>query len=151
MADSWYYTQGKDRKGPVSSARLKAMADEGWLTPKDLVWKEGMPNWISAEKVRGLFGNALVQKLKEAVDGVVSKPADNETQLTTTPTKPQPATGTTPAPAAPKAGKGSSGLDWTNPKPRHLLAGCGGFIAALGIAFTAIAQSPLALALTLGG
>jgi len=32
-----------------------------------------------------------------------------------------------------------------------MLAGCGGFIAALGIAFTAVATSPFALAFTLGG
>ncbi|MFM7033865.1 MAG: hypothetical protein ACKOYJ_01535 [Planctomycetia bacterium] len=32
-----------------------------------------------------------------------------------------------------------------------MIAACGGFLAALGIAFTAIAQSPVALAFTLGG
>lgn len=42
-------------------------------------------------------------------------------------------------------------LDWDNLTPRHMLAGCGGFIAALGIAFTAVATSPFALAFTLGG
>jgi hypothetical protein len=34
---------------------------------------------------------------------------------------------------------------------RHLLAGCGGFLAVLGIAFTVIAQSRVALAFTLSG
>ena len=36
-------------------------------------------------------------------------------------------------------------------RPRHVLAACGGFLAALGIAFTVIAQSRLALAFTLSG
>jgi len=152
MADDWYYTQSNERKGPVSAAKLKAMADEGWLTPDDLVWKKGMPNWVPAGKVRGLFGNALVQKLKDAVEGVVSQPAESDPQPDTPPAQYQPttsiavtATTTTPADNA------QPSLDWANLKPRHLLAGCGGFIAALGIAFTAIAQSPLALAFTLSG
>jgi len=151
MADDWYYSQGNVRKGSVSPGRLKAMADEGWLTPKDLVWKEGMPNWIPAGKVRGLFGNALVQKLKEAVDGVVSKPDESDAQPTTTGAKPLHNANNTPASPPAKTSDARSGFDCMNPTLRHLLAGVGGFIAALGIAFTAIAQSPLALALTLGG
>ena len=35
--------------------------------------------------------------------------------------------------------------------PRHALTAIGGFFAALGIAFTAVGQSPLALALILPG
>lgn len=151
MADDWYYTQSNERKGPVSPAKLKAMADEGWLIPTDLVWKKGMPNWVPAGKAHGLFGNALVQRLKEAVDGVVSKPADSETQPDTAPAQPRPATHATATISTARPETAQPSLDWMSLTPRHLLAGCGGFIAALGIAFTAIAQSPLALAFTLGG
>ena len=149
MADDWYYTQSNERKGPVSPAKLKAMADEGWLIPTDLVWKKGMPNWVPAGKVRGLFGNALVQRLKEAVEGVVSQPADNDAKPESAPAKPEPTPTAVSAPTQPELDRPA--FDLANRKPRHLLAGCGGFIAALGIAFTAIAQSPLALAFTLGG
>lgn len=149
MADDWYYTQSNERKGPVTPAKLKAMADEGWLIPTDLVWKKGMPNWVPAEKVRGLFGNAIVQRLKEAVEGVVSQPADNDAKPESAPAKPEPTSTAVSAPTQPEPDRPA--FDLANLKPRHLLAGCGGFIAALGIAFTAIAQSPLALALTLGG
>jgi len=37
MPDDWYYTQGNERQDPVSSAKLKELATEGWLTPDDLV------------------------------------------------------------------------------------------------------------------
>jgi hypothetical protein len=151
MADDWYYTQSNERKGPVSPAKLRAMADDGWLTPDDLVWKTGMPNWVPAGKVRGLFGNALVQKLKDAVEGVVSKPAESETQHDTPSAQYQPTTPTAVTANTTPADSAQPSLAWANLKPRHLLAGCGGFIAALGIAFTAIAQSLLALAFTLSG
>jgi TM2 domain-containing membrane protein YozV len=149
MADEWYYTQGTERKGPVSSAKLKQMADEGWMTPKDLVWKDGLANWMPAGEVRGLFGNALAQKLREGVDGAVAP-----TEGVGLPTASH-GTGQDPSgPAArptPKSAAVGPEFDLSNLKPRHLLAGCGAFVAALGIAFTAIAHSQLSLAFTLGG
>jgi TM2 domain-containing membrane protein YozV len=42
-------------------------------------------------------------------------------------------------------------IDWENLATRHIVAACGGFLAALGIAFTVIAQSRVALAFTLSG
>jgi TM2 domain-containing membrane protein YozV len=42
-------------------------------------------------------------------------------------------------------------VKWHDLSPGHVVAACGGFIAALGIAFTAIAQSRVALAFTMGG
>ena len=46
------------------------MANEGWLTPNDLVWQQGMPNWVPTETVRGLFGSGLLRTLKGAVEGI---------------------------------------------------------------------------------
>jgi hypothetical protein len=148
MADRWYYMQGRERQGPVSFPRLQTLAKEGWLTPDDLVWKDGTPDWVPAGQVHGLFGSALSRRLAETIDGVICRPAVNTQQ----PAKPQ----STDQPPRPESSPvepdtGSSGYDWSNPLPRHLLAGCGGVLAALGLTFTAIAQSPLALAFTLGG
>ncbi|MFM8496906.1 MAG: hypothetical protein ACKOEM_15520, partial [Planctomycetia bacterium] len=58
------------------------------------------------------------------------------------------------APPAPTPAAGpvaNPGFDWNDLRPRHWVAGGGAFLAALGIAFTAIARSPVALAFTLGG
>ena len=148
MPDDWYYTQGNERQGPASSAKLKELATEGWLTPDDLVWQNGMADWVPAGKVRELFGSPLVQTLRGAVEvaangGGSGKPRGKRAS-STGPTAGTPAE----VPSSPGV---LSLVDWSDLSPRHLLALAGGFIAALGIAFTTIAQSPLALAFTLGG
>jgi hypothetical protein len=51
----WYYAQGDKQQGPVSPAEVKSLADAGKLLPDDLVWREGMEEWIPARKVKGLF------------------------------------------------------------------------------------------------
>ena len=51
----WHYSRGNEQHGPVSSAQLKQMAAAGELLPTDLIWKDGMPGWIAAGKIKGLF------------------------------------------------------------------------------------------------
>ncbi len=58
MASNWFYADsGKDpqQRGPISSEELRGRARSGMLKPDDLVWKEGMQNWLAARKVKGLF------------------------------------------------------------------------------------------------
>jgi len=54
-AIEWYYAKGDQQKGPVSSAELKQLAQAGQIVPTDLVWREGMTEWVAASNVRGLF------------------------------------------------------------------------------------------------
>jgi hypothetical protein len=54
-AQQWFAARDGQRKGPLSSAELKAAADAGDLVPTDWVWKEGMAKWVQASSVRGLF------------------------------------------------------------------------------------------------
>lgn len=141
MADGWYYARKGERFGPVPWAKVRALAEQGWLMPDDLVWTPDMPDWRPAASVKGLFKNSLVESLGAAVDGVIPgvRPAAAGTQ---------------------EAGAGGRGRAADPPfgprfvehlAPRHLLAAGGAFVAALGIAFTAIAPSSLGLAFTLGG
>mgnify|MGYP003647918867 CR=1 FL=1 len=51
----WYYAQGNDKHGPVSSKQLKQLALTGKLLPTDLVWKEGASDWKPASLINGLF------------------------------------------------------------------------------------------------
>ena len=153
MADDWYYAQNQDRRGPVSFAKLKTIAAGGWLRREDLVWNAGMPEWTPAEKVHGLFASSLGQLLQDTIAGVRApvevKPAEAQqaTQPPGIPAEiPKPIKANKPRPKSKQAE-----IDWDDLRPRHVLAGCGGFLAALGIAFTAIAQSRLALAFTLSG
>ena len=51
----WYYTRGSKQFGPVLAAELKQLADHGELGPEELVWRDGMEQWIPARRVKGLF------------------------------------------------------------------------------------------------
>lgn len=55
MGEMWYYTRGGTAVGPVSALELKRLASSGQLTPTDLVWKEGMSDWVAAEQLKGVF------------------------------------------------------------------------------------------------
>jgi TM2 domain-containing membrane protein YozV len=140
MSDDWYYARKGERFGPVPLAKVRALAEQGWLMPADLVWNPGMPDWQPAASVKGLFTSSLVESLGSTVDGVIPRirplaPADDSKNR------------------SPRSGPGSPfGAEFFDElSPRQLVAAGGGFVAALGIAFTVIAPSSLALAFTLGG
>ncbi|WP_051945119.1 CD225/dispanin family protein [Verrucomicrobium sp. BvORR106] len=56
------YYVGKDgrQSGPFTLEELRAMVGKDQLHVDDLVWKEGMPQWIQAGALPGLFGSAAV-------------------------------------------------------------------------------------------
>ncbi|MCH8046425.1 MAG: DUF4339 domain-containing protein [Planctomycetes bacterium] len=55
MAEAhWYYSHGDEQLGPVTGSQLKKLAAEGKLAPTDLVWKEGMDDWVAASTIDGL-------------------------------------------------------------------------------------------------
>ncbi len=60
----WYYARGQQQLGPVSSSELKQLADRGDLGPDELVWREGMDEWVPARKVKGLFEGEASAPLK---------------------------------------------------------------------------------------
>ena len=52
----WHYTRNGSQTGPVDFETLRAMAAKGELNAeKDLVWSNGMKDWIAAGKIAGLF------------------------------------------------------------------------------------------------
>jgi hypothetical protein len=55
MAAEWFYTTNRRQMGPVSWRELRDLADAGVLKPHDLVWSEGMSDWIKAINQEGLF------------------------------------------------------------------------------------------------
>lgn len=134
MPDRWFYLRNKQRHGPVTAAKLKQMAKEGWLVEEDLVWCEELPDWVPASKIRGLFSTPLSKRLPEVITGVQSKPA----VARQTPSE----KAATPAPRR---------FDLGEFQARHLLAIGGGVVSALGVTLTAIQHSALALPLTLVG
>jgi GYF domain 2 len=51
----YYYAHQGKTLGPVSADELRALAADGKLRPEDSLWKQGMPEWVPAGKIRGLF------------------------------------------------------------------------------------------------
>jgi hypothetical protein len=58
METQWYYTDQGQRLGPVSPEQLKQLATSGRLRPSDMVWKQGMAQWVAANQIKGLFSAA---------------------------------------------------------------------------------------------
>ena len=139
MTDDWHFTRNKERQGPVAFAKLKEMAREGWLTREDLAWHSDLKEWTQAAQVPGLFAASVGQMLQQAISRKLVEPDPPEI----------------PAKISNRKIKldrsRQSSVNWHDLAPRHVLAACGGFLATLGIAFTIIAQSRLALAFTLSG
>ncbi len=55
MGQEWYYTTNGTRRGPVSGEELSRLARSGQLRATDLVWREGMPDWIPLGQAKELF------------------------------------------------------------------------------------------------
>jgi len=84
MASEWYYSNnGQPSPAPVSTAQLKQMAAAGQLLPTDMVWQEGMPNWVPAGSIKGLFGSPR----SSAEQPVFSEPASSVAGATAPGTK----------------------------------------------------------------
>ncbi len=57
MAQDWYYTVNGEQVGPVTPADLKKAVTDGTIQPSDMVWKEGMAEWVEAQTIKGLFAS----------------------------------------------------------------------------------------------
>ena len=56
MTQQWYYTSdGQTNVGPVTTDELRRLARTGKLAPTDMVQMAGVPKWVPAAKVKGLF------------------------------------------------------------------------------------------------
>jgi hypothetical protein len=62
MAELWYYTSDGKQMEPVTEPELQRLAASGVLKPSDLVWTEGMPQWIRASTADGLFPDARLHR-----------------------------------------------------------------------------------------
>lgn len=78
MSAEWYYEANGEQFGPVSASQLKHLANNGFLKPTHLVWKEGVAKKVPASTVKGLFSPVTA----------ASKPAAAPKKPTTAPPKP---------------------------------------------------------------
>jgi len=67
----WHYTSGGAQLGPVSTGQLRELARAGRVTPGDLVWKEGMAEWVAASKLKGLFDGGVAAAVPQPAAAAV--------------------------------------------------------------------------------
>jgi len=58
MEQSWYYAINDQQSGPVEWTQLQQLAASRQLSPGDLVWREGMAEWVAAGTVPDLMAPA---------------------------------------------------------------------------------------------
>jgi hypothetical protein len=76
-ATKWFYSQNGQQAGPVSFQRLKSLAEAGTIHRNDLIWHEGLTDWILAEDQPGIFSNPHRSKSKARISspGTGSRPS----------------------------------------------------------------------------
>lgn len=57
---NWYYASNGQQTGPITYESLAALIRSGQVRPNDLVWTEGMPQWLpaaAADQLKPLFAS----------------------------------------------------------------------------------------------
>jgi len=72
-AIGWYVTHQGKAYGPVAFEDLKFEAKRGKLKPRlDYIWRQGLPSWVQAGEVDGLFeGQEVRPEEDQAIDDLV--------------------------------------------------------------------------------
>jgi hypothetical protein len=69
MAAAWFYSRNREQFGPASEEQLRELAASGDLRAVDLVWCEGMADWLPASRVRSLWTSAAPARTADIVPG----------------------------------------------------------------------------------
>lgn len=65
MSQLWHVSQDGRQQGPFTPEQLKSLAESGRLNPSDLVWKNGLSEWVTAASVKGLFTSPVPPPLPQ--------------------------------------------------------------------------------------
>jgi hypothetical protein len=65
----WYYARGREKLGPFTGQQLRQLAADGVVRPDVMVWQQGMPRWLPARSVPGLFAATDSEPSLPAVRG----------------------------------------------------------------------------------
>ncbi|MDB4354228.1 GYF domain-containing protein [Akkermansiaceae bacterium] len=93
----WYYGKGGQQEGPLDEAAMRARITAGQVAPSDLVWREGMAEWLPLSQVAELAASSAA-----AVPSAGSVPTASP--YATPGTNPTGAPATPYAPAPPNSG-----------------------------------------------
>ncbi len=60
MSEDWYYFQNGNQAGPVDESVVREMLQSGRLRWDDLVWHDGLPDWLPAAQIPALASSRVV-------------------------------------------------------------------------------------------
>lgn len=60
MSDQWFVHSNGEQMGPYTGEQLVQYAQQGNITAETMVWAEGMPEWVPAAQIPGLFSQTPV-------------------------------------------------------------------------------------------
>ncbi len=71
----WYYSKNGTQLGPIGEGELRAKLSTGEISSADLVWKEGMTDWLPSSKVP-VFAvtSPTPEPIPSVADGLSSSP-----------------------------------------------------------------------------
>tara|TARA_R110002096_G_scaffold82164_2_gene191130 strand:+ start:859 stop:1380 length:522 start_codon:yes stop_codon:yes gene_type:complete len=75
----WYYASNGQQQGPVSQDQLKELAKGGQVQGSDLVWNEGMTDWVPLSTLPEF---AIAAEKSETVSAVAADPDPDPPVLT---------------------------------------------------------------------
>jgi hypothetical protein len=52
----WYYGENGQQAGPIEDAGLHSLVASGQISPTTLLWREGMPRWLTLDQLRAEGG-----------------------------------------------------------------------------------------------
>ena len=59
-ASAWFFARAGQRQGPVDIGALRQLLASGQVTAGDLVWREGMAEWMAAGRLAELWPGGVV-------------------------------------------------------------------------------------------
>jgi hypothetical protein len=79
MARDWYYAKDGQQRGPFPESHVRQLAATGQLLPHDLIWYEGLAEWVAARTIPGLMPETPPEAaaVGTAADNMAAPPADS--------------------------------------------------------------------------
>lgn len=76
----WYYSENGQQKGPLSEGDLKALISSGKVMANDLIWREGMADWLPVAQVPEFSGSLGVTATPAPTPAAAGMAAPHQTQ-----------------------------------------------------------------------
>lgn len=79
----WWYASDNQKFGPYTEAQLRQLGQEGYIRRHDLVWHQGLDNWVPATSIDGLATTDTPPPLPTEQPAAAEDGAWTETALNT--------------------------------------------------------------------